>query len=89
MRSLSLVISIILLLALVAIGYGVFRTNASDAEVEAQVTEITPASEINPVDANILSRPVVKEVEDFRTFGTQPVQVNPATLNRVNPFDTL
>lgn len=89
MKSLSMVTWVILAIVTVAIGYGVFFTNGSQTEVETQLNDITPLSERMAVDAQILSRPAVAEVESFRTFGEQPVQPNAATLNRVNPFDNL
>ncbi len=89
MRSLSLVVTTLLILAVIAVGYGVYVTNGSQAEVDSQVADITPVEEKTTVDAQILSKPIVAEIENYRTFGTQPVQADPANLNRVNPFDNL
>ncbi len=89
MKSLHLIVWVILLCVIIGVGYGVYVTNGSDLEVENQLAEITPTEERITVDPQILSRPVVSEVENYRTFGEQPVKANPAALNRVNPFDTL
>lgn len=89
MKTLNVVVTIISVLIVIAVGYAVFTTNGTEAEVEVQAADITPAEERTTVDANILNDAVVKEVETFRTFGTQPVQPNAALLDRVNPFDNL
>ena len=89
MKSFNLIVTIIIAIVVIVVGYGVFQANGSEEEINNEVAEITPDEERSEVNASILSLPIVAEIEAYKTFGTQPVQPNAAALNRVNPFDNL
>ncbi len=87
MRSNMVLVAIVIALAVIAVGYGTFRTTPSSAAVDAKLLELTPTHERKPVNESILADKTLKDIEAFKVFGQHPVRPDAGSLNRTNPFD--
>jgi hypothetical protein len=86
MRTNMITTIIILVIAFVVLGYGIWATSGSQETIDARIAELTPPNERKEVNTAILTSKIVQEVEKLKVHGKRPVGAS-ATLNRSNPFE--
>jgi hypothetical protein len=83
----QLIISIIVVsVTVVLVGWGVFQTNGSDAEVQTKLDAATPAKEKGDINATILNQKTLKDALTRPVFGNAPSNSDP-NVGRDNPFE--
>jgi hypothetical protein len=85
----ALASSVVVIILMVILGYGVFKTFGSKDEVTAKLAELTPADEKEPIDVNILSHKTIQRLNEFKAFGPHPINVDTKSLNVPDPFSNL
>lgn len=79
---LLLIIAVVLLL-----GYGLTLTSPKKELVNQRVQQLLSVSERKPIKKNVMEDPLLSEIENYKSFGTHPVNPNPGSLTRENPFE--
>jgi len=88
MKNNLIALVVLLVAAVLVLGYALYATFPSTDEVATKVNTLSGV-EKTAIDPNILSQKNVSDIENYRIFGTHPVVPDPAHLNRSNPFDGL
>ena len=85
MKTSQLTVIIITLITTILLGYGLFLTSGSQADVATQLATLTPASEKSDIDTNILNSKSVAKIDALKVFSKSTTDV-PQSFNRANPF---
>lgn len=90
MKSAQMVGMVLVVVAVLLLGYGLFVAIPFPGMVNEQVTtkvdELTPPAERKAVDTNILNSESVKKIETLKVNGERPISPDSGSLQRDNPF---
>ncbi len=84
MKTSSLLAFIIAIVGILFVVYSLLQLQPTQAEVNAEVTTLTPANENKAINTNILNLPIISTIENYKIFGEHPI--NPGNVSRNNPF---
>ncbi len=87
MKTNNLGMIIVVIITVVLLGYAVLQTSSPVDQVTTKVEALTPVAQRKAVDESILSNKTLHDIETLKVFGNRPVQADPGSLNRSNPFD--
>ncbi len=80
-------IAIALAAAVTGIFYAYPMSSRVQTPVEEIVSQLLPVSEQSDIDAGILNKEIIGDLEAAKLFGTHPVAPDSSNLNRSNPFE--
>lgn len=78
---------VIIIFAVLILGYGLIATNPKTSEVDAMVDTMLTSVEKKPIKTGIVNDQIIQDIEGYRSFGSHPVSPNADSLNRPNPFE--